>query len=156
MSGLRRIAVCCLLAILASAAFADPPKTDLETIFPSSRGRITQEAYDGLKAGRPQTAMISFYAGRVDADADAERRARHLTRADGSIIEMRLQGYKALKARFLADYAPGDIQVVQDHPTLPELTISIHSLRVLQQLLADTRVHGIFVGSVRIYPAVIH
>lgn len=153
---LRRIAVCCLLAVMASAAFADQAKTDLESVIPPSRGRITQEAYDGLKAGKPQLTMISLHDGKVEAAAEADRQERHLTHDDAVIIATEVAAYKAMKAQLLADYPPGEIEVTDDEPRLPELMIRIHSLRTLQQLLADPRIRGIFVGPMRAYPAAVH
>lgn len=179
---LSRIAICCLPALWVSGAFsATPTETPVPAgspatpaashpaaprtiyrvmscppgpiVIPLSKGRITGPAEDSLKAGRSVTVMISLYDGEIEAAAAADRQARHLTRDDAAVIQMETAAYKLLKAKVLSGYRPGDIQVMQDHPTLPDLTISIHDLRTLQALLDDPKVKGVFAGPIPACPA---
>jgi hypothetical protein len=118
------------------------------------KGEVSQKVLDGLKAGQPERLSVTFDDSIVETQRSAilQREGKRIDLDDAEVQQMKAAGFDAIKVQFLSAYSPGDLRVVQDSSYVPQLTVRIHDLEMLQRLQADPRVIYVGSGDRRMYP----
>ena len=134
-----------LLVFFAGRATADVGST--ETLLPTAK--ISSELRAKVASEGPQDLIVVFDDAAIQEEASTLRRTLRATLNDQTILDLKASRLAAAKVQVLSKFASHELVVLREYSHLPISHVRVRSASVLDNLLANPVVIGIYENSVR-------
>jgi len=106
---------------------------------------VPQAMLDGLLQGKPQSLIVEFDAGAVEAAAKKQQVAHGLSQEDRQIVEFKTAQYTKTKLRALSVLTRTEYNILSDYSHLPMAHIRLNTEQALNELIIQPEVKRVYI-----------
>ncbi|MBT9538298.1 S8 family serine peptidase [Thiobacillus sp.] len=110
--------------------------------------KIAPEAWRKLQAGEISDVLVLFEDAAIDAEVAARLSLRALQKEDAAITQLRVDRYRTLKTRVLAELPLAEVELRRDFRHLPMAYLHLRDHAALLRLLARGEVAAVYENTV--------